>query len=66
MRVMVMAFASLVIFAALSVQAALIPNKGSPVELGAAPPVELVAQACVRLGPLAGPLGLLALGRLRS
>jgi hypothetical protein len=46
MRVMVMAFASLVIFAALSVQAALIPNKGSPVELGAAPPVELVAQGC--------------------
>jgi hypothetical protein len=45
MRVMVMAFASLVIFAAL-VQAALIPNKGSPVELGAAPPVELVAQGC--------------------
>ena len=44
------------------------PPKVTAVELGAAPPSELVRQGCVGLAPrrMAGPLGLLALGSLLS
>lgn len=57
-------------FASVSAQAApLPPAKATPVELGTAPPIELVRQG-MRVGwaprPQAGSLGLLALGSLRS
>ena len=57
-------------FASVSAQAApLPPAKATPVELGTAPPIELVRQG-MRVGwaprPQAGSLGLLALGSLRA
>jgi hypothetical protein len=46
MRAVTLAFACGVVLAATSVQAAPVPSKATPVELGAASFVELVAGGC--------------------
>jgi hypothetical protein len=48
MRAVILAFACEVALAATSVQAAPVPTRATPVELGAAPPVELVRDGCGR------------------
>ena len=48
MRAVIIAFVGGVALTGMSAQAAPIPPKVSPVELGVAPPVELVAQGCGR------------------
>jgi hypothetical protein len=69
MRITIATLASMMVLAAVSVQAAPLPlAKATLVELGTAPPIELVPPR-MRLGrasqSLARPLGLLALGSLR-
>ena len=68
MRAVVATFLGAVALAVVSAQAAPTPAppKVTAVELGAAPPSELVRQGCVGLAPrrMAGSLGLLALGAL--
>ena len=46
MRVAVATFVGVAALAAVSVQAAPIPSQMTPIELGVAPPVELVAGGC--------------------
>ena len=48
MRAVILAIVCGVALAAMPVQAAPVPTKGTPAELGAAPPVELVRDGCGR------------------
>jgi hypothetical protein len=48
MRAVILAFTRSVTLAAPSVQAAPVPIKATPVELGSAPPLELVRDGCGR------------------
>ena len=46
MRVLLAVFLGSIAFAAISVEAAPVPAKPGLVDIGAAPPIELVAQGC--------------------
>jgi hypothetical protein len=46
MRAVILAFMCGLALAATSVQAAPVPGRSTPIELGAAPPLELIAQGC--------------------